>query len=163
MAIDRCPMNKMAQESALNMTEDLSADPATVRVRKRPMPVSVRWTVADGICSTLEGDVAYHAGDPILTGPEHEQWTMPRDRFDARYEAIAPTVGGADGLYRKKPAIVHALRLGGPRNVRIRGEGNVLHGEAGDWLLQYGADDYGIVAASIFDKTYDILAPHERK
>ena len=47
---------------------DLSSDPKAVRVRKRPVARAVVFAAADGVCRTLEGDVAYRAGDAIVTG-----------------------------------------------------------------------------------------------
>ena len=76
--------------------------------------------------------------------------------FDKRYEAAAGTTFGSDGNYVKKPLEVFALRLEKPLEVKMPA-GGVLHGEAGDWLLQYGPADYGIVRDDIFRGTYDLL------
>jgi hypothetical protein len=34
--------------------------------------------------------------------------------------------------------------------------GDVLRGEAGDWLVQYAPGDHGIVAAERFDRVYRV-------
>lgn len=136
---------------------DLARTPGSVQVRKLPVPVQVRWMAQAGVCPTREGDVAFAAGDPVLTGVEGEQWTMPAARFLAAYEPVAPLAPGADGPYRKKPALVWARRLDAPADVRVGYQHDLLHGEPGDWLVQYGPGDFGMVAAAIFDKTYEVV------
>ena len=126
------------------------------KVKKRPLFVRVTFAQADGICQTLEGPVNYLAGDAILTGIANENWPVVRAMFDKRYEAAAGTTFGSDGNYIKKPLEVFALRLEKPLEVKMPA-GGVLHGEAGDWLLQYGPADYGIVRDDIFRGTYDLL------
>ena len=76
---------------------DLAADPASVPVQKLPVPVQVRWMLQDGVCRTLEGEVNYRAGDPVLTGDEGEQWTMPSAAFASAYEPVPPLAVGSDG------------------------------------------------------------------
>ena len=144
---------RVMTEPAIN----ISKHPAAIRVEKLPIPIKVQWITEDGICQTLEGEVAYQAGDPVLTGAEGEQWTMPKQQFLANYKSIAPTVAGADGYYYKKPLSVYALKLDQPMDVQVGHQKNLLHGEPGDWLLQYEPGKFGIVAALIFDKTYRIL------
>jgi len=34
---------------------------------------------------------------------------------------------------------------------------DLLKGRAGDWLVQYGRDDYGIVASDLFAQSYELL------
>lgn len=136
---------------------DLSRDPAAVRVRKLPVAVQVRWMHEDGVCATLEGDVRYRAGDPLLTGVRGEQWTMPAAAFARAYDAADGTAYGSDGRYRKKPLAVWALRLAAPASVAAGGQRDLLQGQPGDWLVQYGPGDFGIVAADIFAATYELL------
>ena len=126
------------------------------KVKKRPLFVRVTFAQADGVCQTLEGPVNYLAGDAILTGIANENWPVLRTMFDKRYEAAASTTFGSDGDYVKKPLEVFALRLELPLDVTLAA-GGVLHGETGDWLLQYGPTDYGIVRDDIFRSTYDFL------
>lgn len=136
---------------------DLSRDPAAVRVRKLPITLQVRWMPTDGVCATLEGEVRYRAGDPLLTGMQGEQWTMPAATFARAYEAAAGTAYGSDGCYRKKPLAVWALRLAAPATVAAGGQRDLLQGQAGDWLVQYSPGEFGIVAADIFAATYELL------
>ena len=135
---------------------DLEVDPRAVRVIKRPINIKVTFAKADGICQTLEGPVDYLSGDAILTGIANENWPVVRAIFDKRYEPAEGTAFGSDGNYVKKPLEVFALRLEMPLDVTLPA-GGVLHGEAGDWLLQYGPTDYGIVRDDIFRSTYDFL------
>ena len=133
---------------------DLSTDWRAERVTKRPLVVKVAFAQAAGICQTLEGPVDYLAGDAILTGIANENWPVVRAMFDKRYEAAKGTAFGSNGNYVKKPLEVLALRLEMPLDVTLPA-GGVLHGETGDWLLQYGPADYGIVRDDIFRSTYD--------
>lgn len=136
---------------------DLAQLPDSVRVRKLPVPVLVSWASDAGVCQTREGAVAFAAGDPVLTGIEGERWTMPARRFLDTYEPVPPLAPGADGHYRKKPLTVWARRLAQGAAVRVGYQHDLLRGEPGDWLLQYGPGEFGIVARDIFDRTYEVL------
>lgn len=133
---------------------DVSNWPGARRAVKLPVDVPVRFARTDGVCATLEGPVAYAAGDAILTGVRGETWPVTRARFDASYEARTGTAHGADGVYRKRPAPVWALCLQAPTDVALAHGHGVLHGDAGDWLVQYGPGDFGVVGAAIFAATY---------
>ena len=126
-----------------------------MRVIKRPIPVQVHFARADGICNTLEGAVAFCSGDAILTGVAGESWPVERKKFDERYLPAKGTTAGAGGAYVKRPIIVLALRLNAPVEIQMPAGGR-LQGNSGDWLLQYGASDYGIIKDEIFRVTYDI-------
>ncbi|WP_028216608.1 PGDYG domain-containing protein [Paraburkholderia oxyphila] len=130
---------------------DLSRDPDALRVMTRPVLVAVRFADEDGTCATLEGSVRYRAGDAIVTGALGEQWPISRDRFEQTYERVS------DGRYRKRPAMAHALRLKAAMRVQVGGEGDVLEGQPGDWLLQYGDGRYGIVDADVFAQSYETV------
>lgn len=136
----------------LSIETDLSGQPAARRASKLPLPVQARFAEADGVCQTLEGPVQYAAGDAILTGVRGEQWPVARARFDQTYEADAVA-----GHYRKRPITVWALPLRAPTEVPLGGGRGTLHGQPGDWLVQYGPGDFGIVAADIFEQTYRLL------
>jgi hypothetical protein len=138
---------------------DLTNEKQAKKVQKKAMPIVVKFAANDGCCETKEGDVSYKVGDAILTGVEGEQWPIERPKFDASYEAIAPTKNGEDGQYYKKPIQVFALQMNESFHVNVSWSDDRIEGKAGDWLLQYGADDYGIVSQSIFEKTYNILLP----
>jgi len=135
----------------------LDKDGRAVHVQKKAVLVEVCFAESDGVCRTKEGDVSFKAGDAILTGVEGEQWPIKRAKFDATYEAVPPTRHGENGQYRKRPIEVLALQMNEPFYVNVSWSEDRLEGKPGDWLLQYGEDDYGIVSQSIFEKTYDII------
>jgi len=136
---------------------ELAADPLAHRARKRPLPVAVEFASSAGTVQTLEGPVRYRAGDALLTGIAGERWPIGRAKFDAAYEPVPPTIAGSAGAYRRRPLVVRARRMGAPFSVRVGHADDLLHGRAGDWLVQYERDDYGIVAADLFAQTYELL------
>jgi hypothetical protein len=80
-----------------------------------------------------------------------------RARFDAKYRPEPPTVAGAAGRYRNLPVVVLAKRMPTPFTVARSAGGDILHGEAGDWLLEYAPGDHGIVARARFESVYRLL------
>lgn len=137
----------------LSKETDISTWPNALQVCKLPLPVQARFAAVAGICGTLEGPVAYAAGDAILTGVQGEHWTMTRAKFDHAYVPLA----GVAGQYLKRPLNVWAAPLDSAIDVPLGDRRGTLHGVAGDWLLQYGPGDFGVVASDIFDKTYRVL------
>jgi len=117
---------------------DLRLDPAVHRVRKRPRALTVEFAQQGGTLSTREEPVEYARGDALVTGSAGERWPVPRAAFDASYEPVAPLRPGKPGRYRK----------------RAPGELTV---EAGDWLVQYAPDDWGVVGGALFVQTYELL------
>lgn len=117
--------------------------------------MQVEFAPAPGRVRTLEGEVGHEAGDAILTGLRGERWPVARARFEATYEPVPPTRRGLPGTYRKLPLRVLARRLDTPFAVPAGPGADPLRGEAGDWLLQYGPGEHGIVAADIFEATYE--------
>lgn len=126
-------------------------------VMKKPVPVSVRFAETAGTLKTLEGDVHYEKGAALLTGQHQDQWPVERAVFNATYIAINETQFGETGTYQKRPIKVIATPLSQATSVTVGYANSPLRGEIGDWLVQYGTDDYGIVSADIFEATYDIL------
>ncbi len=49
------------------------------------------------------------------------------------------------------------LRLDRPASVKVGWQDSPVEGKAGDWLVQYGPGNFGIVSADIFDATYELL------
>lgn len=133
---------------------DLESDPHALHVCKRPMPVEVRFAFADGICQTLEGPVRYRRGDAILTGSHGERWPVQRDRFFDSYEPLPPTDAAKNGTYRKRPALVLALRLDCDLAVPVGWANDPLQAHPGDWLLRYTDGSHGVVNDAIFRETY---------
>ena len=134
----------------------LLAGSSAISAVKRPTPVQVRFAEAPGNCKTLEGIVAYQPGDAILTGGANDTWPVTRSLFDERYVPAQGTVAGRHGCYVKRPIKVKAVQLEFSIDIAIAA-GGILHGEPGDWLLQYSPTEYGIVKKEIFAVTYEIV------
>lgn len=127
-----------------------------VDARRRCTVARVEFAVADGVCETLEGPVAYRAGDALLTGVVGERYPLARERLAAFYAPRPPTRAGEDGVYVRLPARVKATRLAQPQAVRLGPEGSEVQAAAGDWLVRYGREAFGVVRPDIFARTYAI-------
>lgn len=132
------------------------------RARRRPVTLEVRFAGAPGVLETLEGPVRYRAGAALVRGLRGERWPVERGPFELRYEPAPGTTAGSDGPYRRRPGVVLARRLTAAIEVPVGAEGDRLRGRQGDWLLQYGPGEYGVVAPDIFADTYELLAPAAR-
>jgi hypothetical protein len=67
-------------------------------------------------------------------------------------------VAGVSGQYTSLPIRVIAMCMDQPFAVLLADGVSKLHGNAGDWLVDYGDGSLGIVARSIFASTYEIIA-----
>ena len=132
---------------------DLRTDPDAALYVKNEI-VQVCFAKSDGELISQEGLNRYTAGDAMITGSTGNRWTVSRDRFDARYEPVAPVTAGGDGAYRNKPIPVLAKQLHEPFSIDRSAGGDRLRGGAGDWLLQYGPRDFGIVEKKRFEQIY---------
>jgi hypothetical protein len=140
---------------ALELPE-LTADAAACWAVKDEV-VTVAFAGAPGALESAVGLNLYAAGDALVTGSTGDRWCVSRDRFDAKYEPEAPNVHGQPGLYRNRPVAVLARRMSVSFTVQRSAGGDVLHGEAGDWLVQYAPGDNGIVAEQRFARVYRLL------
>jgi uncharacterized protein (DUF2237 family) len=134
---------------------DLRADLDAVWAVKDEL-VTVEFAVTAGSLESAVGTNRYAVGDALITGTTGDRWCVSRDRFEAKYAAEAPTQIGQPGSYRNRPVPVRAKRMDTPFCVRRSAGGDVLHGEAGDWLVQYAPGDHGIVAAARFESVYRV-------
>ena len=132
---------------------DLLQDPAARRFIKTEV-VQVVFAQTPGELVSLEGPNRYQTGDAIITGSTGERWSVDRHRFDAKYEAVAPTIDGQDGAYMAKPVPVLAKQIDEPFTAARSAGRDVLRGEASDWLMQYGPGDYGVCGKSRFERVY---------
>ncbi|MEP6883900.1 MAG: PGDYG domain-containing protein [Gammaproteobacteria bacterium] len=135
---------------------DLTREPLARRVVKHEV-VSVEFAAAPGLLQSAVGPNAYAAGDALLTGSTGDRWCVSRDRFDAKYRAEAATSAGRPGSYRNIPSAVLAKRMTDAFSVARTAGGDVLRGNAGDWLVEYAPGDHGIVAAARFDRVYRVI------
>ena len=127
---------------------DLSQDPDAFETAKKPIPLEFRVAEEDETIQTKEGRVEASVGDVIMTGTEGEQWPIPREKFKQTYDVLEP------GKAAKKNIPVFAKELLEPFHVKVSWSDALLQGEAGDYLVQYGVGDYGVVGREIFRKTY---------
>jgi uncharacterized protein (DUF2237 family) len=134
---------------------DLSVDSAAYRVVKDEV-VSVEFATAPGVLESAVGPNRYRAGDALLTGSTGDRWCVSRDRFDAKYRPEAPTRPSEPGSYRNQPVVILAKRMAVAFAVERSAGGDLLRGDAGDWLVQYAPGDHGVVAAARFERVYRV-------
>jgi hypothetical protein len=132
---------------------DLRQDPQARRYVKDET-VQVVFACSAGSLASREGLNHYRAADALVTGSAGDRWSVSRDRFDARYRAVPPLRHGADGAYQSRPLPVLARQIPAPFTARRCLGGDLLHGDAGDWLLQYAPGDWGIIEDAKFRRLY---------
>ncbi|MBN8476037.1 PGDYG domain-containing protein [Sulfuritalea sp.] len=135
------------------MNVDLAGDPAADWFAKDEI-VAVVFARTDGELASREGPNRYSAGDALITGSTGDRWSVSRARFEARYLPVAPLRAGEDGGYRSRPIPVRAKQMAASFAVARSAGGDLLHGAARDWLLQYAPGDFGIVEEARFRKVY---------
>ncbi len=117
--------------------------------------VAVEFAANDGELMSLEGPNRYAPGDALVTGTGGAKWVVARERFDAKYQpAVTSLPHGEAGPYRNRPVPVLAKRMSAPFSIARSAMGDILRGEAGDWLMQYAPGDYGVVQAQRFQAVY---------
>lgn len=136
--------------------QDISRLPGCVRAKKLPRHFPVRFAPTAGLIHTLEGVIPYNKGDAIICGLIGEAWPVSPEHFKKYYTPQADTPAGQDGLYTSVPIEVKALRLDWPFSVSASGEA-LLHGQSGDWLVQYAEGGYGVVSGEIFSQLYELI------
>ena len=137
---------------------DLDADPSSVRVVKVAV-VRVEFARAPGELQSAVGRNRYAAGDALITGSTGDRWSVTRERFEAKYRPCDGVQRGQSGRYRNIPQVVLAKRISEPFTIARRPGGDVLTGRAGDWAVQYGPDDCGLVDAERFASVYRLVGP----
>jgi len=136
---------------------DLAGDPQANLYTKHET-VRVVFAKQPGSVASREGANRYVSGDALITGSTGDQWSVARDRFDAKYAPIPPLAHGTDGAYRNHPIPVYAKQMTAAFSVQRTAGGDVIHGNAGDWLMHYGQGDYGIVENAKFQKVYRLAS-----
>ena len=137
---------------------DLRTDPLAATYINREI-VQVQFAVDSGELTSREGPNRYAAGDAIITGATGDRWSVSRARFEARYQALAPTSMGQNGAYINQPIPVLARQMPAPFRMARSAGGDLLRGNPGDWLLQYAPGDYGVVEQGRFAQVYRKVAP----
>jgi len=106
-----------------------------------------------------EGEVLAREGDYICRGVEDELWPQSAAAFLRKYERVDPADGGDREWreYRPKPDACEVMAARLDRPIVIPTPQGELTGRAGDYLVRSACDDADvwIVAASIFEATYD--------
>ena len=130
---------------------DLTIDPGAQQVQKKDIPLQFRIAEQPETIETLEGPQPAAVGAYIMTGTKGENWPIPKDEFEKNYNIIG------DNTAAKKPLPIPGKQMQEDFFVTPTWSPNKLHGKPGDWLVQYEPGNYGVVEASIFDETYDLL------
>ena len=136
---------------------ELRTDPKAARYIKDEV-VTVVFATAAGAVASREGANNYAAGDALITGSTGDRWSVTRDRFDAKYLPVPPLAHGQNGAYRNIPVPVFAKQIDHAFAVQRSQGGDLIKGQAGDWLMQYAPGDYGIVENAKFQKVYRRLS-----
>ena len=137
---------------------DLARDPEAASYIKAEV-VSVTFARDAGELASLEGPNRYQAGDALITGSTGSRWSVSRERFEAKYEPVAPLKAGDDGRYAARPVPVLAKQIPEPFTALRSAGGDRLTGRAGDWLMQYAPGDYGVCEQARFAAIYRKAGP----
>ena len=135
----------------------ISADPRRVLARKLEREIEVRFTPVACTVQTPEGVVHARPGDAIITGTAGEHWRVSRARFPDKYRPVPPTLAGEPGRYVSLPNRIIAMPMTEAFDVLLADGLSRLHGQPGEWLVDYGDGSLGIVSAAIFASTYQII------
>jgi len=127
---------------------DLAYVSGAVKVFKKPVVLSFEYAKEDTTVETKEGPVSCKTGDAILTGTQEERWPIQRSKFDSTYDVVG------EGQCAKKKIEVLALQMDVQFTVNVSWSKDPLVGKPGDWLVQYGKGDCGVVSQEIFAETY---------
>ena len=131
---------------------DLASDPESFQCFKKPIPLEFRIAQGSEEVKTKEGVVVASSGDYIMTGTKGENWPIPSDQFN--YDIL--TQDGNTGTAAKKKIIVSAKEMNETFEVKVSWSASTLKGNPGDYLVQYGPGDYGVVGREIFQETYSM-------
>ena len=135
---------------------DLTSDPLAGRYVKTEI-VTVEFAREAGQLISLEGPNRYDTGDALITGSSGTRWSVSRERFEAKYAALPSTTSIGAGQYQAKPIPVLARQMSEPFAAARSPGGDLLQGERGDWLLQYGPADFGVAKNERFTQVYQKL------
>jgi hypothetical protein len=138
-------------------SRDIKNDPRRVIARKRSLEFQVLFTDSPCVVQTAEGPVRARPGDAIVTGTAGERWPVSPARFQTTYRPVPPTVAGQAGTYLSLPNEVMGVPMTEAFDVLLADGISRLHGERGDWLIDYGDGSFGVVSQAIFPGTYEII------
>lgn len=136
---------------------DLRLD-AEARVYVKDEVVDVVFATQAAELMSGEGLNRYVVGDALVTSVTGERWSVSRERFNAKYLPVAPTHAGQNGQYQATRVEVLAKQMHTPFAIQRRAGGDLLHGETGDWLMQYAPGDFGITKRARFERVYRLVS-----
>lgn len=155
--------NKVAMGGFIDANKvDLRENYLAHEVYKLPIVLKYEIAQTEKLVSTNEGFQTAKMGDAILTGTgtnrdgtKGEKWPIPAENFKQTYDIDIE----GPGTCAKKKITVLALEMDAPFSVKPPWSDKPLNGEKGDYLVQYGPGDMGIVAKDIFKETYRPIYP----
>jgi PGDYG protein len=136
----------------------IAEHPRRVCARKLVRQIDVQFATTPCKLKTREGEVHAYPGDAIITGIAGEHWRVSRARFAEKYRPVPPTLAGAPGRYESLPNEILAVSMQESFEVVLADGISLLHGPAGDWLVDYGDGSLGIVSPEIFATTYELTS-----
>ena len=139
----------MLELKNIDLTNDAAASPFV-----KDEVVEVAFAKTAGELGSREGPNRFEADDALITGSTGDRWSVSRSRFDAKYLPVPPIRAGADGRYRSRPVPVLAKQMAEAFSLARSSGGDLLHGLAQDWVLQYAPGDFGVVEHARFRKVY---------
>lgn len=143
-------VNKGMIDKVITLPCDIAHLPDAFVARKIPVLVYVCFADNNGTLQTLDGQVAYHKGDALLTGVEGECWPVSRKRFDATYQATEHA-----GVFQERVASAWCWIAPESLDVALSECRARLHAEQGDVIVQYAPGDQYVVAARIFPQIFE--------
>ncbi len=112
----------------------------------------VQYRIADkpGLLKTLENPAfPYEAGHYILgPGPKGEYWALDPINFHSKYN------DNRDGTADPKGGVIKLAKLADHDGVVKASWGDLDYRKDQDIIVRHGENDYGVVDAEIFNKTY---------
>ncbi len=132
---------------------NLNTDCQAVRVQKTET-VTVQFATQAGTLQSREGPNNYAIHDAIVQSKSGDRWVVNRPRFIEKYAAVAPLMMGEDGAYDAVPQVILAKCMQADFALYRKVGGDLLHGKADDWVLQYGQGDFGVCEQIRFAQVY---------
>jgi hypothetical protein len=132
---------------------DLSSDPEA-RSYIKDEQVLVEFAAQSGSLESAVGLNHYEINDALIQGSTGDRWCVSRDRFDAKYLPCDGIAAGMPGTYRNRPIPILAKQIHESFSVARVAGGDLLKGLPGDWLVEYGPGDYGLVDRVRFERVY---------
>jgi hypothetical protein len=128
----------------------LNHDGRAFSTYKLPIPVKFRIASETETIQCAEGPVTAQPGDAVMTSDSGKSWPIQAEKFWNTYEDLG------NGTASKKKIIVQALQLDAPIEVAVSWANEPIKGQAGDYLIQGGPNDYWIVEHQEFLETYSV-------